>query len=248
MREPLITMSDEKNPKTDTQKTIIPKKFQNPEAGALNVDALLKSYLALEKKLGEKKETQETTEVIDAERMDKESLLKAIGVPETIETYQQEIEQDMFEVSQDIFEAMREKGFTVDQAQFVFDLAKEKMMPMIIELVEDFEADRELEKLVDYFGGEKYFKEVSRQVLAFGKRNLKPEVLAGLSTSYEGVITLYTMMMKDEPSPIEGDTMSGAVEEKDLKKLINDPRYWRDRDPKFVKKVTQEFQRFYGQS
>ena len=35
-------------------------------------------------------------------------------------------------------------------------------------------------------------------------------------------------------------------EEKELKRLMQDPRYWRDQDPEIVKRVEEGFKRLYG--
>ena len=34
--------------------------------------------------------------------------------------------------------------------------------------------------------------------------------------------------------------------EKELKRLMQDPRYWRDQDPELVKRVEEGFKRLYG--
>ncbi len=76
----------------------------------------------------------------------------------------------------------------------VYDLAAERLVPMILELSADFKADREVEKLTAAFGGPQTWQEMSRQLLAYGKKTLPPDVLTNLSSSYEGVMALYRMM------------------------------------------------------
>jgi hypothetical protein len=39
-----------------------------------------------------------------------------------------------------------------------------------------------------------------------------------------------------------------AVDEKDLHSMMRDPRYWRDKDPSFIAKVTDGFQKIYGKN
>lgn len=140
---------------------------------------------------------------------------------------------------------MHAQGFTNDQVQFVYDLAAEKMVPMVIEMAGDFKADREVEKLVEHFGGAEKWKEVSRQLLAFGQKNLPADSLDSLSSSYEGVIALYNMMNGDEPK-ITTHKNADKSGEMDLQSMMRDPKYWRDKDPSFVSKVTEGFQRLYG--
>ena len=43
----------------------------------------------------------------------------------------------------------------------------------------------------------------------------------------------------------EGDKPSN-LEEKDLQSMMRDPKYWREKDPAFVAKVTDGFKRMYG--
>lgn len=48
-----------------------------------------------------------------------------------------------------------------------------------------------------------------------------------------------------------GDAKRMAIEryekdEKELKSLMNDPRYWKQQDPELVKKVEDGFKRLYG--
>ena len=43
------------------------------------------------------------------------------------------------------------------------------------------------------------------------------------------------------------DAVSGTTDEMDLQAMMRDPKYWRDRDPSTVKKVTDGFQTLYGE-
>jgi len=42
------------------------------------------------------------------------------------------------------------------------------------------------------------------------------------------------------------DVKTGGVDDKELSSMMRDPKYWREKDPAFVAKVTQGFQRLYG--
>jgi sulfur transfer protein SufE len=55
---------------------------------------------------------------------------------------------------------------------------------MIVAMAGDFQADREVEKLINHFGGADQWREVSRQLLAYGQKNLPGDVLNNLSSSY----------------------------------------------------------------
>jgi hypothetical protein len=83
-------------------------------------------------------------------------------------------------------------------------------------------------------------------MLAWGQKNLSPELLGTLSSSYDGVLALYKMMKADDPSLQSASGVSGSGMDKDLSVMMRDPKYWRDRDPKFIAKVTEGFERLYG--
>jgi hypothetical protein len=206
------------------QTATIPDKFKDPSTGELKIDSLLTSYSELEKRLS-----------------------KSPAVPKSADDYCINCDHGYFGVDSDMNKRLHEKGFTNDQVQFVYDLAAEKMVPLVFQMAADYNAEREIEKLVAHFGGEEKWNEVSRQLLAFGKKTLGPDVLETLSSSYEGVLALYKMMKGEEPGVMQtaerSQPMSGEL---DLQSMMRDPKYWRDQDPSFVAKVTEGFQKLYG--
>jgi hypothetical protein len=133
-----------------------------------------------------------------------------------------------------------------EQVQEVYDLAAQKMVPMLKEIADDSKADREVEKLMAHFGGAEKWAEVSRQLLAFGQKNLPADVLDSLSSSFEGVQALYRMMKSDEPGLRRASEDPSSVDSSEIQSMMRDPRYWRDRDPAFIAKVTEGFKNRYG--
>lgn len=212
----------------------VPEKFRDPETGAVRVEALLKSYLELERKLSSPG---------GGERPD---LLKAPGVPEGPEGYCIACDHGLFEPDPAINGRLHGAGFTPEQAQLVYDLAAERLVPLIQELAAEFQAEREVERLSAQFGGAERWREVSRQLHAWAVKNLPPAAVEGLSTTYEGVMALHRMMTGAEPAALSmpaGTPPGGG--EAELQALMRDPRYWRDRDPAVVSRVTDGFQRLY---
>lgn len=202
----------------------IPEKFKDSKTGALRTDVMLQSYKELEKKFSQ-----------------------SPSVPKTHDEYCVNCDHGFFDVDDEMNKKLHEQGFTNDQVQLVYDLAAEKMVPMIVEMAGDFQAEREVEKLVEHFGGPEKWQEASRQLLAFGQRSLPADVLDSLSSSYEGVLALHNMMEGKEPS-INSGTTGDRSGEMDLQSMMRDPKYWRDKDPSFVAKVTEGFQRMYSGS
>ncbi len=65
-----------------------------------------------------------------------------------------------------------EHGFRNDQAQFIYDLANERVIPVLDQLTVSFEAQKQLAKLSAYFGGQERFDEASRQISAWAKQKI----------------------------------------------------------------------------
>ncbi len=150
-------------------------------------------------------------------------------------------------IDKEVNKRLRSAGFTNEQAQLVYDLAGEIMIPKIQEVVEEFRAYRELAKLENYFGGEERFDEISRQISMWAEKNVPPEIYQSLNSSFYGVIALYNMMTSNEPKVMakSGETQE-VITEKKLKEMMQDPKYWRDGDKDFIKKVDDGFKFLYG--
>lgn len=64
--------------------------------------------------------------------------------------------------------------------------------------------------------------------------------------SHEGIIALEAIMEAMKDGSFSGDTQASAGQsEQELREMMNDPRYWKDRDPHFIKQVTEGFQQIY---
>jgi len=212
---------------TETPKAelAIPEKFKDAETGDLNVEALLNSYAALEKKLSEK---------------------AVKSAPASAEEYCVSCDHGLFEADPEVNARLHAKGLNDEQVQEVYDLAAEKMMPMIQAVAGDYNAERELEKIVNHFGGEEDWKAVAPQLLKFGQKQLPADVLENLSSSFEGIIALHNMMQSGEPTIAKKSENPSKIGELDLQSMMRDPKYWRDKDPAYIAKVTQGFEKMYG--
>lgn len=204
-----------------------PDKFLDKETGEVNVKALLKSYLELEKKLSEKTNNSPV-------------------IPASIDEYEITCNHNYFESDDELNKKLLESGFTKEQAQLVYDLAEERMIPMIIEIASCFECDKEKARLEEKFGGKEKWKEVSRQLLQYAKNKLPEQVIKGLSSSYDGVIALYNMMIEDAPAMSVPDEVEGSLPPEELHKMMQDKRYWQERNPEFISKVTEGFKKLYS--
>lgn len=137
-------------------------------------------------------------------------------------------------------------GFTPSQAQLVYDLAADRLVPLITEAAASLEAERQRDRLRAEFGGEERFARTARQIAAWGRANLAAEVFEALSSSADGVLVMHRMMEKPEPSLARGTAAPDALDEAALRRMVRDPRYWRSREPDFIRRVTDGFRRLAG--
>lgn len=160
--------------------------------------------------------------------------------------YQIVLHNRFLQIDENVNKRLRDAGFTNAQAQLVYDLAAEIMIPKIQEVVEEFRAYRELAKLEKYFGGEERFDEISRQIEMWAEKNVPADVYASLNSSFYGVVALYNMMSSGEPKVLnKSGVQPEPLTEKKLEEMMRDPKYWRDGDKEFIKKVSDGFKMLY---
>ncbi len=219
----------------------VPEKFWDDAAGAVRLDALLKSYRELEKKLSR----MVALPGDDSDEEERLRFLRALGVPETPDAYAVEPRHPLVTPDKDVNARLHKAGFTPTQVQLVYDLAAERLLPLIAEAAQMFEAERELDRLREHFGGDERWQRAAKQIAAWGRANLAPAVFEALSSTASGVLALQTMMEKGEPALLDGSESEASLNEDELRTMMRDPRYWRKRDPDFVSRVSEGFKRLF---
>jgi hypothetical protein len=205
-----------------TRPDYLPEKFWDAASGETRVEALARSYAELEKKLG-----------------------AGAGVPGDPSDYRIESRDEVIVADPEVNALLHKAGFTQAQAQLVYDLAAERLLPMIGEIAARFEADSQTERLARHYGGDEKWREVSRQIAAWGRSNFPPSAFGALASTYEGVVAMHRMMISGEPGLVRGETAGGPVTEESLRELMRDPRYWRNFDPGLHARVSEGFKRLY---
>jgi len=203
----------------------VPEKFLDKD-GNVNVNDLAKSYVALEKKLGAPKE----------------------GIPGDAKGYKINLKNPLLVVDEKINERLFALGLTNEQVQGVYDIAADTLIPQIQAMTEQLAADKELQELEKEFGGAERFNEIARQLSAWGEKNLDSSTFNTLATSKDGIMTLYRMMQEKQEAPmIEGKSaLNTKDDEITLRRLMQDPKYWKQQDPELVQRVERGFRRLYG--
>ena len=224
----------------------IPDKFKGPD-GSLRSDILLRSYLELERKIGGMLPSPNDPE----DHAARDRLFAALGRPADPAGYAIEQKAEWLDRDQAMDQQLHAAGFTNNQAQLVYDLAAERIAPLLENALAEVESVRSAQaqrgRLEEQFGGPERFANVAQQIKAFGERHLEPATYETLSRTYDGVMALHAMMRAKEPEIVAGGDPSGlAPDPEKLSRMMRDPRYWRDRDKDFVAKVTDGYRRLYG--
>jgi hypothetical protein len=131
----------------------VPEKFWDAETGALRVDALLKSYRELERRLSQRA----APPADDAGPEDLLRFRQTMGIPEAPEAYSINEPHELCCADAEVNKRLHAAHFSNAQAQLVYDLAAERLVPLIAEAAAQFEADRQRERLSAHFGGEDRF-------------------------------------------------------------------------------------------
>lgn len=219
----------------------VPEKFWDSDAGILRTETLLKSYLELERKLGGMVPMPN-----DDDPNSRHKLQRALGKPASADDYKIEAPHELITADPAINAKLHDAGLSSEQAQLVYDLAAEHLLPMIDKVNSDASQEIERSQLAAHFGGEQKWQAIAPQIKTWAEANLNADVYESLGSSSEGVVAIYHMMQAREPNVIsEAAVPASSADERQLSQMMRDPRYWRDRDPTFVAEVTAGYKRLY---
>lgn len=215
----------------------VPEEFLDATSGQVKTEALLAAYHDL------KRRNQEfRVPTSDSSPEDWTRFRQVMGIPETPDGYQIVERHPDFYPSPDINARLHQAGFTPAQVQLVYDLAVEIIQPLL-----ERNRESDLNSLCEHFGGSERWTETARQIMAWGQANLEPRVYDALNQSADGIKAMRAMMENREPGLGRVPSASNAApSEADLKKMIQDPRYWKQRDPQWIDQVSDGFRRLSG--
>jgi len=205
----------------------LPEKFWDEDQGQVRTEALARSYRALESRMGA------------SEHPD---------MPSDHQSYDIAIDDDHLDIDEEVNRRLFENGFTQSQVQLVYDLAAERLKPMVEEIAARYENAQEMDRLFEHFGGKERFDAIRPQLRAWGEANLDKTVFENLVASTQGVIAMFEMMKNREPRLMRAADERPSANEQDLKRMMKDPRYWRERDPAYVAQVRQGFRSLYPET
>ena len=215
----------------------IPEKFQNPD-GTVNVDMLLKSYSELEKKIGSMVSVPNN----DADKITREKFNRAIGVPENASDYPTNILFD----DESIKQKFHDIGLTTTQVEQIYSVAEEFLSPVLTELFSKKNETDEMLKLENFFGSREKMNDALTAINTFGEKFLPHDAFESLCSSAQGIQGVYKMMQSIEPCVETNISAQENLTDDDLRRMMRDPKYWRDSDPEYVRKIENGFKKLYS--
>ena len=215
----------------------IPEKFLN-EDGTLNTDSLLKSYNELEKKIG----TMVSIPNDESDNATRERFRHAIGVPDDASQYPVD---DMFD-DDSVRQKFREIGLTCNQVEQIYKIANEYLSPVISELFLMQNETNAYQELKNFFGGTEKMNDALHAIDAFGKKFLPHDAFDALCSTPQGIQGVYKMMQSMEPHVETQKNENENLTDNDLRRMMRDPKYWRDADPEYVRKIENGFKKLYS--
>ena len=215
----------------------IPEKFLN-EDGTLNTDALLKSYSELEKKIG----TMISVPDANADADTRARFNRAIGVPNSASEYPANTMFDDDSLREKFFEI----GLTSSQVEKIYQIAEEFLTPVLSELFDMQNETSAINELKNFFGDDEKMRDALRAINAFGERYLPRDAFDAMCATPQGIRAVYAMMQSMEPSIETDDSASKNLTDDMLRRMMRDPKYWRDQDPEYVRKIENGFKKLYS--
>ena len=96
------------------------------------------------------------------------------------------------------------------------------------------------------FAGEEKMIDALRAINDFGARFLPADAFDALCATPQGIQGLYRMMQSMEPDVKTEKNSSENLSDSDLRRMMRDPKYWRDAEPEYVRKIENGFKKLYS--
>lgn len=215
----------------------IPEKFLNND-GTLNTDALVRSYKELEKKIG----GMVSIPSADADDETRQKFNRAIGVPSSASEYPTNELYDDEMLRQKFFDL----GLTCNQVSEIYNIANEFLSPLISEIFSVQDESNAITQLQNFFGGNEKMQHALREINTFGERFLPHDAFAELCSTPQGIQSIYKMMQSMEPNVHTENSASDNLTDSDLRRMMRDPKYWRDNDVEYIRKIENGFKKLYS--
>lgn len=215
----------------------VPEKFLD-ENGELNTSALVKSYCELEKKMGNMVSIPND----ESDENVKQKFNHAIGVPDSADEYPT---NDLFD-DESVRNKFFEIGLTSKQVEKIYSIAEEFLQPTLKNLFELQNQNNAINELKNFFGGTEKMNDALREINAFGEKYLPASAFEELCATPQGIQGIYKMMQSLEPNVLTDKNATENLTDDMLRDMMRDPKYWRDQDPEYVRKIENGFKKLYS--
>ncbi len=215
----------------------IPEKFRNND-GTLNTESLMRSYNELEKKIG----TMVSIPNENSDAVSRQKFNRAIGVPDSASEYPIHELYDDENLRQKFFEI----GLTKNQVEKIYDIANEFLSPVISDLFSVRDESTAMNELKSFFGGDEKMLDNLRAINTFGERFLPRDAFDALCATPQGIQSMYKMMQSMEPTIKTDKNENENLSDSDLRRMMRDPKYWRDGDMEYIRKIENGFKKLYS--
>ena len=215
----------------------VPEKFLD-ENGELNTSALVKSYCELEKKMGNMVSIPND----ESDENVKQKFNHAIGVPDSADEYPT---NDLFD-DESVRNKFFEIGLTSKQVEKIYSIAEEFLQPTLKNLFELQNQNNAINELKNFFGGTEKMNDALREINAFGEKYLPASAFEELCATPQGIQGIYKMMQSFEPNVLTDKNATENLTDDMLRDMMRNPKYWRDQDPEYVRKIENGFKKLYS--
>ena len=215
----------------------IPEKFLN-ENGELTTSALVKSYCELEKKMSNMVSIPNN----ESDSATKQKFNHAIGVPDNASEYPTD---SLFD-DESVREKFHEIGLTSKQVEEIYNIAQEFLKPTLQNLFQLQQETNAINELKNFFGNDDKMNEALREINAFGERFLPRDAFDELCSTPQGIQGIYKMMQSMEPEVLTNKNTTENLTDDVLRNMMRDPKYWRDHDEEYVRKIENGFKKLYS--
>ena len=103
-----------------------------------------------------------------------------------------------------------------------------------------------INELKNFFGGTEKMNNALREINSFGERFLPHDAFDALCATPAGIQSVYKMMQSMEPHVNTDKNETKNLTDDDLRRMMRDPKYWRDNDVEYIRKIENGFKKLYS--
>ena len=135
---------------------------------------------------------------------------------------------------------------TSKQVEQIYAIAEEFLQPTLKNLFQLQKQTSAINELKNFFGDDEKMNEALREINAFGERFLPKDAFEELCSTPQGIQGMYRMMQSLEPDVLTNKNTTENLTDDVLRNMMRDPKYWRDHDEEYVRKIENGFKKLYS--